>query len=484
VWLRFFVGFFLVIILVGGAYSSYLVYAAVREFVAYTEMPALPAFRLLSSRSEGVTFEGSDLSQLPEMPVMTPVAGAGELAYVPPPSPAPTSNRVNVLLLGIDRRGGTSWGHFTDTIIIVSVDPVEKTVGMMSIPRDLQVSIPGNGDDRINTANPTGYRIGYPGGGPALLKRTIETNFEISIDYYIMIDFRAFVEIVDTLGGIDINVARTLHDTMYPDPRAGDPYAYKTVHFDPGWQHMAGARALEFARSRMSTTDFDRAKRQQQILIAIRDKAMNLNLLPKLPTLAKTMAANVETDMSIEQMVELARLAPQIGADRISQVVIEKPMVYGYKRDDGAAVQLPKWDLIRPVVAELFDTPAAPAPMPTPAAPTPTPTLAPIQVEELRELAQEGARVAIQNGTSEPNYAARVAALLMQQGYQVVEFGDADRLDYPRTVIVDYGGKSYTLQRLVDQFQVSPENVRHSPDLRSQVDIRVIVGQDSLQWVP
>jgi hypothetical protein len=102
----------------------------------------------------------------------------------------------------------------------------------------------------------------------------------------------------------------------------------------------------------------------------------------------------------------------------------------------------------------------------------------------LQQLAEEGARIAVQNGTSEPNFAARVAAKLMEQGFQVVEFGDADRTDYPSTVIVDYTGKTFTLERLIDTFQVTPENVRRSPNLRSEIDIRVVVGQDSLLLLP
>jgi hypothetical protein len=212
-----------------------------------------------------------------------------------------------------------------------------------------------------------------------------------------------------------------------------------------------------------------------------------LNLLPKLPSLLATMSSMVKTDMSFDEMKDLALLAPQIDLGNINTVVIQKPMVYGYRRDDGAAVQLPKWDLIRPVVDEIFRSSVAAAPLPTPtqpAAPTPTPTLAPVQIEELQNLAQEGARIAIQNGTSEPNFAARVAASLIQQGFQVVEFGDADRTDYPNTVIVDYTGKEFTLQQLIDMFQVTPENVRHSPNLRSQVDIRIIVGQDFMLSMP
>ncbi|MFC2037700.1 LCP family protein [Chloroflexota bacterium] len=455
--------------------------------MAHTELPALPVVQLPSISLPEVAAEEEAPAPLPQMPEMTPIVNPGELAYAPPPAPPATRERINVLLLGIDRRGGKGWGYRTDTIIIVSVDPVNKTASMLSIPRDLQLPIPGNGEDRINTANVWGFNSDYPGGGPALLKRTIETNFDIPIDYYIMVDFQAFVEIVDTLGGIDVNVPTALHDTKYPDPKPGDPYAYKTIHFDPGWQSMDGIRALEYARSRMSTSDFDRAKRQQMILVAIRNKALNLNLLPKLPTLARTMADKIKTDMTMDEMLALARMAPQFDANSIKSAVIQKPMVYGFRREDGAAVQLPKWDLINPVIAELFAGPVVPVqaePTPTLAPPTPTPTMAPVQVQEFQELAQEGARIAIQNGTTEPNFAAQVAAALMQQGYQVVEFGDGDRTDYPATVIVDYTGKNYTLARLVEIFQVMPENVRSSPNLRSQVDIRVIVGQDFLLAQP
>ena len=491
IWLRVSIGLFLVVFIAGGLYSSYLFYATVREIVARTDLPSLPVVQLPSLHLPEAQAEEEQVAPLPEMGMATPIVEPGAVALEPPPAPPIADDEgIYILLLGIDRRGGTGWGYRTDTMIIVKVDPVNKTAGMLSIPRDLQLAIPGNGEDRINTANVWGYKYDYPGGGPALLKRTIETNFEIPIDYYVMVDFDGFTRVVDTLGGVDVNVLKTLHDTKYPNPKPGDPYAYKTVHFDTGWQHLDGVRALEYARSRMSTSDFDRANRQQQILLAIREKAVGLgiiNLLPKLPSLLATMSSMVKTDISLDEMKDLALLAPQIDLANIKTVVIQKPMVYGYRREDGAAVQLPKWDLIRPVVEDLFRTPVAAAPLPTPtqpAPPTPTPTLAPVQIEELQNLAQEGARIAIQNGTSEPNFAARVAAILIQQGFQVVEFGDADRTDYPNSVIVDYTGKELTLQRLIEIFQVTPENVRHSPNLRSQVDIRIIVGQDYMLSTP
>ncbi len=485
--LQFFIGFFLFVFLMGGLYSGYLFYATIREIVARAELPAMSVIQIPIRLPEAAANErATAVEPLPQLPDMTPEVGEIPLTYLQPQAPLIMADRINVLLLGIDRRGGQGWGYRTDTIIIVTVDENNKTAGMLSIPRDLQLEIPGYKEDRINTANVYGESSRYPGGGPALLKRTIEYNFGIPIDYYIMVDFQGFEKIVDTLGGIDINVPRALHDTQYPDPLPGDPYHYTTIHFDPGLQHMNGKRALQYARSRMSTSDFDRAKRQQQILVAIRDKALNLNLLPKLPSLIATMGSMVKTDMTPDDMIRLARLAPQIDMENVKQVVLQKPYVYGHRRaTDNAAVQLPKWDLINQLVADLFATPLVVAPpTATPAPPTPTPTLAPVQIDELQKLAAEGARIAIQNGTSEPNFAARVAAMLLEQGYQVVEFGDADRMDYGSTVIVDYTGKSYTLGRLVELFRVTPENVRQSPNVRSQIDIRIIVGQDFLLSLP
>ncbi len=312
---------------------------------------------------------GEDMSKGQET---TSVAAGIGTAYDPPSSLTLGDDRINVLLLGIDRRGGTGWGYRTDTIIVVTVDPTDKTAGMLSIPRDLQVTIPDIGENRINTVNVYGYLQHYPGEGPALLKRTIEDSFGISIDYYFMADYDGFKQIVDTLGGLDVGVPTTLHDTQYPDPKPDDPHAYKTVHFEAGWQHMDGERALEYVRSRMSTSDADRSRRQQQILLAIREKALETNLLPELPELTTIMMDTVRTDMTLEVMIEMARLVPYIDTAHLTQVIIEDPLVYDHRRKDGAAVQLPRWDLITPLIGALFGIPVGEAPA-TSSAPTATP---------------------------------------------------------------------------------------------------------------
>ena len=262
--------------------------------------------------------------------------------------------QVNVLLLGIDRRGGDDWTYRTDTIMVVGLDAKERSANILSIPRDLHLPIPGYGEDRINTANVYGYLYDYEGGGPGLLRATVEANFGIPVDGYLMLDFRAFQEVVDALGGIEVDVKEPLHDTRYPDPRPGDPYAYKTIHFDAGVQHMDGQRALEYARSRMSTSDFDRARRQQQILLAVREKALSLGAIPSWPSLAQIALDAAKTDLDGAEMLGLALLAARVEPSNLEQVVLERPYVAGYRRADGAAVQLPNWDLINPLVAEMF----------------------------------------------------------------------------------------------------------------------------------
>jgi len=262
--------------------------------------------------------------------------------------------RTNTLLLGIDRRNGTGWTYRTDTILVFTADPASRQVGILSIPRDLQVPIPGYGEDRINTAHFWGAQEDGPDAGPNLLKATIEGSFGIPIDGYLLVDFNTFVEIVDALGGVEVDVPKTLHDTRYPNPKPEDPYGYKTVHFDAGLQHMDGTQAIEYARSRMSTSDFDRAKRQQLILLAIRKKALCPSSIVRWPALASTVLDGVKTDLGLGGLARLAFLAARMDLSNLQQVVLEHPLVSSYTRADGAAVLLPRWDLINPVIGEMF----------------------------------------------------------------------------------------------------------------------------------
>ncbi|MBN1660760.1 MAG: LCP family protein [Anaerolineae bacterium] len=277
--------------------------------------------------------------------------------------PAGADGRITILLLGIDRRGGNGWGYRTDTIVIVTADLETGTAAMLSIPRDLLLPIPGHGEDRINVANVYGDVNDYPSGGPALARDTLEASFGIDIDAYVVVDFDGFVEIVDALGGIEVDVPRTLDDAFYPDPQPGDPNAYTSVHFEAGVQHMNGERALQYARSRMTTSNADRAERQQCILLAILDKVRSNAVFRRLPDLIFSLADTVHTDLTLAELVNLAAFAAQIDPSDVERQVLREPLVTPHRREDGAAVLLPHWDLIDPLVEEILGPVAAPVPV-------------------------------------------------------------------------------------------------------------------------
>jgi len=450
IWLRLFLSFIFVLFLAGGVYSGSLFYFTVKDIVAHAQIPSLPNLHLPIPDISG----GGE--------------GSGEEVVTKILPDWKEKERVNILLLGTDKREGEHGPWRTDTMILGTIDPESKTAGMLSIPRDLWVPVPGYDENRINSANFIGDRDKYPGGGPALAIKTVEYNFGVPVHYYVLVDFDGFEKIIDTIGGIDVNVERSLHDEQYPDPSPDNPNRVRTVHFEAGLQHMDGKAALEYARSRKSTSDFDRSHRQMQIILAVREQALRLNLIPRVPELIVTLADTVQTSLQPGNIITLARWAGEIERESLRSVVIDYNMTVEHVTPTGAWVLLPIREKIRPAVEELFTSPTPPPP--------PQPQVVP--VEQTNRLAQEGAKIVVQNGTPTGNLAAQTAAFLKEQGYHVVEFSDADRFDYTQSIIIDYTGKEYTIQSLAVLFNVTPENIRRSPNLKSEVDIRLIVGQD------
>ncbi len=205
--------------------------------------------------------------------------------------------------------------------------------------------------------------------------------------------------------------------------------------------------------------------------MAVREQALRLNLIPRLPELMVTLADTVQTDLQPGNIITLAQWGSEIEAENVKSVVIDQNMTVEHITSTGAWVLLPIREKIRPVVEELFTS--------TPLLlPFLTPPPAAVPTEQVNRLAQERARIVVQNGTPTANLAAQTAAFLKKQGYYVVAFSDADRFDYPRSIIVDYTGKEFTIQSLAVLFNVTPENIRRSPNLKSEIDIRLIVGQD------
>ncbi|MBI3161231.1 MAG: LCP family protein [Chloroflexi bacterium] len=232
------------------------------------------------------------------------------IATNPAPLPELTSNEtINFLLIGSDKRPGSSYR--TDTLVIAIVWPKDGQVSLISIPRDLWIYIPTVGMQRINTAYQSGEIGDYVGGGPGLLKDTIAYNLGIRIDHTAMVEFDAFRRIVDTLGGIEVPVSCAYTDWRLIDP-SYDPenennWWLYTV--GPGQVHMDGDLALWYARSRSKSSDFDRGRRQQEVLRTIFAKALQTDTFNKIPQLYNDFSSTVITDLGLTDMLLLSPYA-------------------------------------------------------------------------------------------------------------------------------------------------------------------------------
>lgn len=313
--------------------------------------------------------------------------------------------RVNILILGIDRRDKGERAARTDTMMVASLDPVAKSAVILSIPRDLWVSIPGYGEGRINTA----YFYGeLEGQGPALAQATVEENLGIPIGYYLRLDFEGFKKIVDTLGGVSIEVETPIHDDMFPD----DNYGYRPLYIPAGRQEMDGETLLQYVRTRHGGNDFERMGRQQQVLRALAQQALHLNLLPRLPTLIDTTLDAISTDLQPLEILALANLASQIGLDNLKMRAIDESLTTPFVTLDGAQILLPDKAGIEAMLKELF-----------------APSVASLEND------YEGVKIVIKNGTPQVGLAEAVADLLYRRGYDVQEYVDLESSQYEGTAI-------------------------------------------------
>ncbi len=481
----------MIIFLLGGAYMGYVLYYTVKNAVITANLPGL---------------DYAELS-LPQVVAALPLTGNTDDATIPLPverggdngetssSGAPLPNyerkeRINILLMGVDKRPDEVYSR-TDTLILVTIDPNTNTAGMLSIPRDLWVSVPGYSEDRINKAHFLGEQNKYPGGGPALTMKTVQYNLGVPVHFYARIDFRGFESIIDTLGGIDIYAPQTIDDPKFPDAN----YGYDPFYIEAGEHHLDGHDAMRYARTRATPgSDFSRAKRQQQVLLAIRDKALQLGMITKIPELWSTMSDTIETDLQLVDILELAQLADEIDTDNIQSEVIDFQLTVNYVvPETKAQVLLPLREKIGKVVAEMFaetepEIPEGPtqaeieAEQAVQAAQSRAQEIE-LQVQRQEEikafLAQEDAKLVIQNGTNQSDLDSQTALYLKNQGFNIVQFSPADANTYAHTVIVVYNeDKTYTLQLLKALFNIKEENIRRSPNLKSDVDFRVIIGSD------
>lgn len=372
--------------------------------------------------------------------------------------------RVTILLLGIDQRCDDDSPPHTDSIMVLTIDPVGHSASLLSLPRDLWVDIPQIGVDRVNQAYYYGEIYELPGGGPELAVSTVEQLLGVPIHYYATVNFDAFVEVVNLIGGIEIDVPEAINDPDYPDRC----YGFEPFMLDAGIQRLDGTAALKYARTRATFGgDVDRAGRQQAVILAVRDRVTQLNMIPQLlaqaPQLWQTLQENVHTNMSLEEAMQLALLVQEIDEEQINTAVIDFNYVYNETTPDGRQVLVPIRDNIRVLRDTLFTPPQIPEPV----------------IENLPALmAEEDARVALLNGTAVFGLAAATEAYLQDFDIEIVEIGNADSAEYRSTQIIDYGSHPNTTRYLTQLMQVPPLNISNGTSPEGEYDVLIIIGDD------
>jgi anionic cell wall polymer biosynthesis LytR-Cps2A-Psr (LCP) family protein len=284
----------------------------------------------------------------------------------------------------------------------------------------------------------------------------------VPIHFFARVNFRAFETAIDEIGGIDIYVPETIDDPLYPD----EGYGYDPFYIEAGQHHLDGNSALKYTRTRATFGgDFDRGKRQQEVILAVRDRVAKLDQLPRLltkaPVLMDTLGDAVRTDMSLDQALQLAQLAVEIDPDRIESAVIDHKYTVAQETPDGWQVLLPKRESIRELRDLLFADPQLMGD---------SGTLA-------QRVAKENARIVVLNGSTTSGLARSTSDYLAGRDFHVVQIGDASIL-YDNTLIIDYSGKRFTSTQLADLLNLPLSSVVSGGTPDGDYDVTLILGSD------
>lgn len=359
------------------------------------------------------------------------------------------NDRINILLLGIGGKNHDG-GQLTDTIMVASYKPSTKQVSLFSIPRDLTIPLENLGLRKINNANALA-EAKEPGSGGIATSQVVGHLLEAPIDYYVRVDFQGFEKIIDEVGGIDVNVENTLDDYSYPilgqEENPNYYSRFEHLHVDPGLQHMNGEQALKFARSRHGVggegTDFARARRQQKVLEAVREKVLSANTLlnpKKTSAIINDLQNNISTNLKIWEIVKLIGLVKNVKSDMIINKVLDNSpsgLLEDGVGDNGAYILTPRAGDFSEVIYlfnNLFGTP-------------------PTKNETEIKKPNEEVRITILNGTWVNGLGSRYALGLEQDNIQVVEIGNSSRHNFEKSVIYDlsYGAKRSSLEYLKEK---------------------------------
>jgi len=284
--------------------------------------------------------------------VSATMGGTGLTALVPSQdsleaiSSAPLEGTVNILILGSDRRPNTSnWR--TDVMMIVALDFASGRAGVISIPRDVYIAqIPKHQPNRVNVIDYLGERDEPDGGGPALLKEIIQEQMGIRIDHYLRFDFSSFQEVVDALGGVDVEVDCAYYDYFEIED--------VILNIQPGLVHLSGAEALVYVRSRRLGGDLDRARRQQRFVWAVRNQVHNDGLLPRVPALYQALDDTIQTDIGILNAIRIVRFVLNLDEEHIHGFVLAPPTLLRSGWRSGMSVFIPDWAAIQAATETIF----------------------------------------------------------------------------------------------------------------------------------
>jgi LCP family protein required for cell wall assembly len=385
------------------------------------------------------------------------------------------ASRVTILLMGVDTEvrldteGKVSPDRIgparSDTMILLTIDPQSKTAGMMSVPRDLWVNIPGFSYAKINTAYYNGEAFKLPGGGPELAMRTVEQVIGVPVQYYAQIQFWAFTQLIDEIGKVNVFVDKKLIiDPIGPGE--------DKIMLSAGYHKLGGVEALAFVRQRHTDGgDVDRSKRQQALILAVRDKVLDpanfSTILTNAPAIYNDIQTGVRTNLTFNEIMRLGMLAKDIAPENIKRGVIDYKMVQldnVVVNGENQSIFKPIPDKIRELRDEIFSSAGAVSPL--------------AKGDPLDLAKQEGATIAVLNGSSVQGLAQRTADYLKSLGFNVVAV-DSAGYQPGATQVINHRGKLYSLKYFKELFSLNAgAQISNKYDTTSAADIDIVVADD------
>jgi LCP family protein required for cell wall assembly len=438
-----------------------------------TSLPGIPPASCgVTTNGEDFTVDeqGTPIADLP--PAALPVAD-----NLPPAWDG--ASRINILFMGMDARDleENNGPPRTDSMILFTIDPITKTGGMLSIPRDMWVNIPGFGYSRINTAYPSGEGAQLPGGGHALAMKTVSQFIGVPVDYYVQVDFVVFETMVDEI--IKIGGCLQVYPTekMILDPIG--PGLDKVKLTTGGYRDLCdGWKVLAYARNRKTSGgDADRARRQQEVIFALQKIIFTPENFPKFiqksTTLYKQLGWGIKTNLTFDDALQLAVLGRDISRDSIKTGVIDPQLgmaVFDNTTLGGedASVLKPITEQIRILRDDIFTAGGALSPI--------------AQGDAATLMREEGSRVRIMDGTFS-GLDQRAGAFFQSYGMNVTEVAPSPE-SYSSSIIIVYGPDLYTIRWLQSTFGFSDRQIRFQPDPNATVDIEIRLGSDIAGSIP